>query len=230
MKRKIITLIILLLLVTGCTTDYNLTIEDDYITENIVATVPYTSNNQSLKEKKAKIEADNQILPFLNNPQYVFEEKDGITYNKTIEKDNNNNYIVNLYYKYSFNDYLKSKAYNRCFQESYINKEKNGTIPVVLKGKFYCLYGDKINVNITSSRKVLGNNADQVNGNTYTWIIDSNNKDNTDIQILFSKEKISNPSNIVSLILVGILIIIIIIDINIVRNKRNQTRKKRRDY
>ena len=232
MKKKIIILIILLLSVTGCTTDYNLIVEDDFITENIVATIPYTSNNQSTKEKKTKIEADNQVIPFLKNPQYVFDEKDGITYNKTVQKDKNNNYIVNLYYKYSFNDYLKSKAYNRCFQESYINKEKNGNIPIVFKGKFYCLYGDKINVNITSSRKVLGNNADQVNGDTYTWVIDSSNMDNTDIQIVFSNEKISNPSNIISLILVGIIIIIIIVDINIVKKKKNQIRRKRRrrDY
>ena len=223
MKKKIIILIILLLSVTGCTTDYNLIVEDDSITENIIAVIP--SNTATKQSSKSKIESDNQIIPFINNTQYVFDENDGVTYNKTVKKDKANNYIVNLYYRYTFNEFLKSKAYNRCFKESYINKEGNGTIPVVFKGKFYCLYGDTINVNITSSRKVLGNNADIVNGNTYTWIIDNNNKDNTDIQILFSNEKVSNTSNTITLILVGILIIIIIIDIYIIRNKRKKLKK-----
>lgn len=227
MKKKTIILLILLLSVTGCTTDYNLTIEDDYITEDIVTTIPRSNiNNQSSAEKKAKIEADDPTTPFLNNPQYVFDEKDGITYTKTVQLDKSNNYIVNLYYKYSFNDYLKSKAYNQCFQESYIKQEDNGTIPVVLKGKFYCLYGDKTNINITSQRKVLGNNADIVNGNTYTWIIDANNIDNTDIQILFSNERISNSPSIINLILVGVLIIVILIDVYIVKSK-NKKRKRR---
>lgn len=224
MKKKIIILIILLLSVTGCTTDYNLTIEDDYVTENIVATIPSSSVNK--KSKTKKIESDNQVIPFINNPQYVFNEKDGITYNKTVQLDKSNNYIVTLDYKYTFNDFLKSKAYNNCFQDSYINKEENGTIPIVFKGKFYCLYGDKININITSSREVLGNNADIVNGNTYTWIIDNNNVDDTNIQLLLSKNKISNSSNIINLILVSILIIIIIIDIYIVKNKTKKRRKK----
>ena len=224
MKKKLIILIILLLSVTGCTTDYNLTIEDDYITENIVATIPSSSVNK--KSKSKKIESDNQAIPFIKNPQYVFNEKDGITYNKKVELDKSNNYIVNLYYKYTFNDFLKSKAYNNCFQESYINKDENGNIPIVFKGKFYCLYGDKLNINITSSRKVLGNNADIVNGNTYTWIIDNNNLDNTNIQILLSKDKISNSSNIINLLLVSILIIIIVIDIYIVKTKS----KKRNKY
>lgn len=220
MKKKIIILIILLLSVTGCTTDYNLNIEDDYITENIFSTIPssYVTKKSRIKE----IETDNQVIPFINNPQYVFNESDGITYNKTVKLDKSNNYIVNLYYKYIFNDFLKSRAYNNCFQESYISKEENGTIPVVFKGKFYCLYGDKVNINITSSKKVLGNNADVINGNTYTWIIDNNNIDNTDIQILFSNEKISNSSNIINLFLVGLLIIIIIIDLYIVKSKKKR--------
>ena len=224
MKKKIIILIILLLLVTGCTTDYNLTIEDDSITENIVATIPSSSVNK--KSNNNNIETDNQTIPFINNPQYVYNEKDGITYNKIVELDKLNNYIVTLNYKYTFNDFLQSKAYNNCFQESYINIEENGTIPIVFKGKFYCLYGDKININITSSREVLGNNADIVNGNTYTWIIDNNNVDNTNIQLLLSKDKISNSSNIIRLLLLSILIIIIIIDIIIVKNKS----KKKKDY
>jgi len=225
MKKKIIILILLLLLVTGCTTDYNLNIEPDYITEEITATIPKSSiPSQRDAEKKYKIENDDQITPFLTNPQYVFEDND-IIYNKTVKLDESNNYIVNLNYKYNFNDYLKSKAYKECFQESYINIEENKTIPVVFKGKFYCLYGDSININITSTRKVLGNNADYINGNTYTWVIDNNNVDNTNIQILFSDEKISNTSQLIYLILVGVLIVVILIDVYMIKNK---TKKKKR--
>ena len=191
MKKKMIILILLLLLVTGCTTDYNLNIEHDYITEEIITTIPKSSiPSQRDAEKKYKIENDDQITPFLTNPQYVFEDND---------------------IKYNFNDYLKSKAYKECFQESYINIEENKTIPVVFKGKFYCLYGDTVNINITSTRKVLGNNADYINGNTYTWVINNDNVDNTDIQILFSDEKISNTPQLINLILVGVLILVTVL-------------------
>ena len=56
---------------------------------------------------------------------------------------------------------------------------------IKLSGGFYCLYSNKIDINVISNYEVLNNNAKKVNGNKYTWTIDNSN--NVDIMLTVSK-------------------------------------------
>ncbi len=59
--------------------------------------------------------------------------------------------------------------------------------------QFMCFAGDdglradSVEINITTKLKVLDNNADEVNGNTYTWSIDNSNYENKPIEMTLEK-------------------------------------------
>ena len=68
--------------------------------------------------------------------------------------------------------------------------------------------GNELVINIKTNNEVISNNADKVNGNVYTWIINKDNKDKVDIQIRISKHTIYLKTIIYSII--GILFIVLL--------------------
>ena len=60
--------------------------------------------------------------------------------------------------------------------------------------KFLCFNNynnlDDVTVNITTKKEVYSNNADSVNGNTYTWYINKDTKDDASIQMVINSEVI----------------------------------------
>lgn len=187
-KRYILLIVVLLLVLTGCDTNYTLTVNDDNIEEEINVVLPENYlPEQTAEEKAAKIEQDDQITPYLIEDQYPILNDTKNKYERHIEKKNG---MLNITYnyKYSFLDYDRSHIYSKCFEEKYFNTGRKTTF-IAFKKKFYCMTGDKIQFNIKTNEKVTSHNADSVKGNTYTWIIDNNNLNNVDIEIHISNEK-----------------------------------------
>lgn len=178
MKNKLYFIIPLLLLLSGCTVNYNLDINKDKIIENISGTV---TNEEITPEVEGKSDV---------NPKYYYLYLD----DSSLITDSNEKYTKDITdttdgKKFSFNyiyegNYDKSKVINTCFENHTIN-ETDDYYYIKLSGKFACLYSDKININVTSSYEVLDNNAQKVDGNKYTWVID--NPDNVDITLTVSK-------------------------------------------
>ena len=88
---------------------------------------------------------------------------------------------------------------------------------IKLSGRFYCMYYDKVNINVTSNNAVLENNATKVDGNVYSWVI-KNDKD-VDILLNVSKKmkhsdnnklKVMNTFQIIGLVVLVVLCIITI--------------------
>ncbi len=204
MKRKIV-LFTFLLLLTGCTSEYNITISNDKIKENIVVNIPdnYIPVQTDI-ENNDHIEIDDQVTPFIEEDQYPFLNNNDIKYDKKVVK-NGNITNVTLDYTYTLDDYKKSKAFTTCFDKKSFTKTNKG-YQINLTGSFYCLYGDEVKINIKTNNEVLKNNADKVKGNVYTWIINKDNSQKVDIAMELSKK----PA-IIKKVIIGVLIIIFVI-------------------
>lgn len=183
MKKRIIVLLFGVLLLTGCTADYNLEIDNNLLKEEITGMVSKNELNENNSE------APNTVSSLINEGQYPFANSTEI-YDKKLNEDGNN-----INYKYSFNydmtNFDKSSLINTCFENHEI-VDLGNYYSIKLSGEFYCLYAKNINVNVTSNLNVISNNAKKVKDNTYTWVI---NKDTTNIEFVVDKTKPFTKNN-----------------------------------
>lgn len=173
---KISFLLLAILTLTACTTNYDLIINSDQsITEKIYGKV-------TLKE------LDNENMQGVNSYLYAIEIatpliNEGDEFNKTIiDKRKYKDFI----FTYDYNgNYSKSNALNTCF-ENIDYEETEDEYKFNISGKFYCMLSKKVTINLISSFGVLENNANKVKGNKYTWII--KDSDNVNISATISKK------------------------------------------
>lgn len=186
-KRYLVIIIALVLVLTGCETNYTLTIKDDTIEEKIDVILPENYlPEQTAEEKAAKIEVDDQITPYLEDDQYPLMNNTKVKYNRNIKR--NNGMINATYdYTYTYENYKDSQIYTKCFEKQYFSTGKDQTY-IGFKGRFYCMTGNEIVFNIKTDKKVESHNADRLKGNTYTWIIDNTNAQNIDIDMTISNK------------------------------------------
>mgnify|MGYP006994355182 FL=1 len=182
MKKRILILIPLLLL-TGCTINYNLEIDGDDLNETITGSV--TKEEYEVKDTDT---SENLIYTLLNYDQNALYDEDSV-YLRT-QEDKGNKIDYNFSYKYNYN-FDRSTIINNCF-EYHMVEETEDYYYIKLSGKFYCMYAKKIDIKVTSNNAVLENNARKVSGNTYTWTI--KDSDNVDILLNVSK-KVTNTEN-----------------------------------
>lgn len=181
MKKKIILLIPLLL--SGCTINYDLEINNDDLNETISGSVE--KEEYQIKDTDT---SENLIYTLLNYDQNALYNEDSI-YLRTME-DKGQEIDYKFTYKYNYN-FDRSTIINNCFEYHMID-ETEDYYYIKLSGKFYCMYAKKIDIKVTSNNAVLENNAKKVEGNTYTWTI--KDTDNVDILLNVSK-KITNTDN-----------------------------------
>ncbi len=213
--KKILLLITFLFILTGCTINYELKINKDDINEMITGTV--TKEESDIDPEETSL---NLFYTLVNFEQSALFNADSFYDKKITEKDNYLEYNANYTYINNFKD---SNIINTCFEKHEIN-ETDDFYDIHLSGNFYCLFSKKININITSNMAVLENNADSVNKNTYSWVID----DSKDVDILLTASKNIEAFNAkeesvfsVYKIITFILLIILIIASLIIYKKRN---------
>lgn len=205
-KIKKVVVFVALLLLTGCTINYDLTINENSIDEKISGSV-----NKSEYQLSDEDTSPNLFYTLINGDVPALVVGDDL-YKKDISELGDK---LNYNYSYTYNNnFDKSRIINSCF-ENHIILETDKYYHIELSGKFYCLYSDKININVTSNYEVIDNNADKINGNKYVWTIDNSN--NVDILLTISKEekyeepvkaKMFSTFQIVGLIVFALLTII----------------------
>lgn len=217
MKKNIFLIIISLLLLTGCTSEYTLEFSNNGIKENVKIEI----DNSDIPNKSSNMvsEVDDRITPFIEEEQYPFINDYNKKYNKKVTEIDSGKRIE-LSYKYSHTEFKNSQTYNTCFEDKSFVEERNGYI-LNLNGRFFCRYSDEVTINIKTNNEVISNNADKVDGNTYTWIINGSNVDKTDIQIEISK-KTKTSKYIIYAILGVILIAIIVLGLNFYTKFQNR--------
>ena len=217
MKIKKIILLLLLFTLVGCTSEYNLKISDEKFEEKFITNI-YPNDTKYLKVEG--IEDDDKVSAFINNDQYPIYNNYDIIYDKEVtEKDGYQQ--VSLKYDYKPEEFKDSHVLNLCF-EDVTYKNTDTYFSFNLKGDFYCLYTEQIDINITTDNKVVENNADSVKGNTYTWHISRNDDNNKSIQIKIKKGDtvVAKTSKIIFFVIIFILIISAFIFIH-KKKKRN---------
>lgn len=180
MKKGI--LFVFLLLLTGCTIDYNLEIDNNKIKEEMVGTI--SNEEYEIKE----IDTDVNIFYEIVNYDQKSLLNDDEIYNKKIVKNDNG---VDYNFKYTYKDnFDKSRLLNTCFEKVDFS-ETDEYYYASIGGNFYCLYSDKITINVKTDYAIMKNNADKVKNNVYTWILDDNT---ADIQMIISKKLVNNSN------------------------------------
>lgn len=208
-KYKIVLLIVILLSLTGCSFEYNIKIDTNTISEENIVYIPNTDKNN------IKLEVEKLVSKYTGPTNSL-----GM-YKQSVIEDNNN---FGMSYKKNYdtlNDYNNSLSFSICYDNYKLIKEKD-KIVISTSKRFNCFnkYSelDDVTINIDSSLEVESSNADEVNGNIYTWNINKSNADNKPINIVLKpnteqKEKQRQLSVVLlviaAFILLGIIVFLI---------------------
>ena len=204
-KRKFLLLIISVFLLSGCSAEYNLTINEDTMEEDINA----------IFDKARESEYASNMEQIRRTAYYNFDTRENEYY--TFNKDEDeNNIILNYKYRYTDNNLYKSEAFSRCYYKRIVNVTDD-LITINTDKQVACLYKDgnreidDITVNIRTDLTVLENNADKVNGKVYTWYINDQNYTNKPIYIKIEKERYqeSFASQVISIIIIILIVAVI---------------------
>lgn len=169
--KKIILIVLLLIILTGCTAKVNLEISDNVVYEEIVIDDQTTSRDNF--REYIPIYDENIIVDAAPD-----EKKEGVAYYKKNIKDDK------IYYSYAFNlkKYNDSKTMKNFFSSSAIvSSERTGLMELYTSndGIFaFDLYPglSYLEININTNLEVEESNADSVKGHTYTWVFTPSNK------------------------------------------------------
>lgn len=174
---KKVLLIISILFFTGCTAEYNLHFSEKTITESIKI-IPETNQEQE------------NVKSLESREIYAIIDKDEMHPYEVKQIEVNNYKTYEYTYNYSFNEFKRS-TFTRCY-DAYSILDENDVITFSTSKNFKCMVYDymkidNVVVNISTDYKVINHNADEVNGNVYTWRINDKNKDNKPIKFSYTK-------------------------------------------
>lgn len=191
MKKRIILLIIAVLLTTGCTCEYNLTIDNNTYHEKIILTGT-TSEEITNFSNKWQIPVDKEEYNSIGGDTNSGVDVTGdiYEYSKT-----GNNLVFN--YDFTTSGINNSTAISQCYSKATITAYQDSII-ISTSDKVNCFdrYAPLTNlkINITTTKQVKSHNADSVNGNTYTWNVNSTNANNKPINLLIDNSNASSSS------------------------------------
>ena len=184
MKFRKFLIFIMLILLTGCSSEYTLKIANNKFKENINIVIPKSIIPSITQEElDLGIEFDDQITPFIEQDTASLITNDKFYKKKVIEYDDY--FQIDMNYKYDEESFKDANSVNTCFEYPELDFSENYYIN--LQGTFYCLYADSVDIKIKTNNKVYFNNADEIQGNTYIWHIDESNSDYVDIRIEVDK-------------------------------------------
>lgn len=218
--KKAFVLLIMCLCLCGCAAEYNLTIEEDSFDEQVFINIPFTEI-----PKTAINNYKGRYVPITTNSNEVKR------YINNISKDENG-YVEEYNYKHKFDTFSKSYFINNCYND--VNIKQTGDLISIYTGKrFNCIVGDdgffveQVIVNLKTDFKVIKNNADEVSGNTYTWIFNESNYQNKPIEMEINTNTVIKTFNkIVDVeVIIVLLILITLFIIVYMYIKRKQLKK-----
>jgi len=203
MLKKLMLCIIGLLILTGCQVDYQLTIDGDTFSEDIDIYVYEGDREKDIYDGE---ESGDRITELTEADVFTYFEDYSEVYDKKIDyKDEYT--LINLKKNYSAEDFKRTRSIRLCFENQKFDITEE-YYDIHMSGYFYCLYNnDKLTIKIKSNNKVIDDNAERIDGNSYYWTIDQNNF--KDVNIVFKTEKVVD--NTFSIILAVVIIIIVIL-------------------
>lgn len=206
---KLLFLVLFCFFISGCSTEYIVTIKDGKIYEQLIMRSE-KKNSKNCNDNNLYNECDDDSIEFLNYNFFPRIDDDYEEYEVTNESSGDE-IISKRTYTFTYENYENSNVLNSCFEK--VNYE-NSTFKISLSANDLsnCFEGDTL-IKIKTGYTVLSNNADKKVGNTLIWEINESNYKTKSIEIellKFSVEKI---------VIYSILIISIILFLYFFKNK-----------
>jgi len=205
--KKIIFLILIIPILSGCSITYNLDISEAGFNEKF--TIIQTNPNEKIDEYSipsffGKIGYEDVNANFL-------EKVDGIEYYNSEKTTNSNQLEISYNYKFNENNFKDSNIINTAYKTTIIKKYdhnndgENDYMLISTDNNFFLFEKfpriERIKINIICHYEVISSNADEINKNIYTWYLD---KDNIKpINIIYNPENIIDYRNLWQKILDG---------------------------
>ena len=183
MKKNLL-LLLLTIILCGCTSKYELTIDGNKFSEKITTYIYSGDRENDLFDG---IESGNRIDGLIEHDVFSsfgsYKNKYKKKYSKKSEYEK-----VELRQSYTYEEFKKSNSIMSCFHKYEFNEDKK-YYEISLYDGFFCLYNnDNIDIIIKNKNKVVESTADEVVGNKYIWHVGKNNYKDLNIFMKFSKK------------------------------------------
>lgn len=216
--KKLLGLFICILFLTGCTVNYDVTIDEDSFDESI-----------SLSFLKSQT-SYNDLLVYKNDETPINVHGDENKFYDSQITENFNNYVLTYKYKHDMNSINDAYFIKNCYPNfSLVNSDQ--MIRISSGNQFMCLNGDdglsadSVSITIKTDMKVISNNADKVSGNSYTWNIDETNYDNKPINLVIQRDMnvqdiiVENDSSFTLIFVVITVLVLLLVIFMVIRLK-----------
>lgn len=198
MNKKVILLIILVLLLCGCSSEVNLNIDGKNITEEV--NINYMADSSITK--RDIYASFREYIPAFNDVLVVDTQEDvkdeGVKYYERKINEYNNGYLFNYKYTFNTNNYKNARSVKNAFKSLNINDNKNDNTVIISSDNAGIILLRKypqltsVTVNITTNNQVLETNGVK-NGSKYSWTFTQ--QDNNKGIYIKMKVKDSNIKN-----------------------------------
>ncbi len=222
-KFKMLILFLVLLLSTGCSVEYNLTIDELNAIEDFSLYVENNSSNTAMINDMYQRQTESYFNQDTEDSEY-YEVKKGLTRDKK-------NLFLNFKYNYPLKKLQNSNAISECFYNKSVTKDQEYITLNTSEG-FDCIYKDtdlqieNLTINIKTNLKVVESNSDKTKKNTYTWNINKNNYQDKNIYMKIRyKEENKKKSILNEYLVIPIVLLVTIALIFIAFKFRTKNRK-----
>lgn len=226
MKTKIFILVLTLLLLSGCSVNYNLDFNgNEFIEESFIGNL-----NKDSDEYKYWLDGKNLPIPAFYDAVGTPEEE--FDSSSEYHKQTVNEEQFSLKYTYNMQNFKDVYSGNLCYEYFKIfNGDEEKQIGIATSKEFLCFSSfpnlDEVTINIKTNHKVISHNADEVKknkykGDIYSWNITKDNADNKPINIVFSKNyQKTNPFLVILIVSISLMLILFIVGIFLIKHRRN---------
>lgn len=211
--KKTILLLLLMILLTGCSAEVNLEISAD----NIYETININANSSENVSKEQIYSYFREYIPaykttFLGDTEPDIK-KNGVNYYYRTVTELDNGYNFNYSYNFELSKYKDARSIGEGFNSVIVQKdnvEKEILITTDNGGlKYFNYYPEleSIKINITSLCEVKDTNAEQQEDGVYTWELNRNSKESIylllsttecDDSVIVENKDISDEENEIS--------------------------------
>ena len=237
-KISILVILSLVVLLSGCSANYEVEIVNDKIKEKTSMIdmdsykwdkeLPINTNGVDIVSDKAMTFREYVDKSFANS--FPALSNDANTFYEKKKVDNKKELGIVYNYIYDFSNYKYSNIINSCYR--YFNVlDSNDLYILSTNDTINCLSYDNVDsitIHLKTNHKVKSNNASRVDGYNYYWTFTEANKDNAGIYIELYKDKyVFNYENKITIVLtifisLAILAFIVIIIFRKKASKNNR--------
>ena len=170
--KRVLLLLIMIILLTGCTAEVNYKLNESNISEQVIIVDRDGTKEEILGRYRKYIPVYSDETIADADPD---ERMTGYTYYNRDDKELNDGYKFTYNHLYVLKDFNRSNTLNRTFHSGALEYSiENGIINIYTDSngiKWFDSYPEltNIKVNIITDLEVIKNNADSVNNNIYTW-------------------------------------------------------------